>query len=108
MSSGDGTNWRGALITPDEQTVVADLEISSKNEMSVRQELVTISAATGKVTAILNSPKIGVYYEQILYTNTTGNVLVVSYARPGNSAGILRDGTYTPIPWNTQTIVAAW
>jgi hypothetical protein len=35
-------------------------------------------------------------------------VLVVSWARPGNSAGILRDGTYTPIPWNTQTIVAAW
>jgi hypothetical protein len=108
MSPGDGTNWRGALITPDEQTVVADLEISSKNEMSVRQELVTISSATGKVTAILNSPKIGVDYEQILYTSTTGRELVVSYARPGNSAGILRDGTYTPIPWNTQTIVAAW
>jgi len=108
MSPGDGTNWRGALITPDQQTVVADLEISSKNEMSVRQELVTISAVTGKVTAILNSPKIGVEYEQILYTNTTGHELVVSYARPGNSAGILRDGTYTPIPWSQQTITAAW
>jgi hypothetical protein len=108
ISPGDGTNWRGALITPDEQTVVADLEISSKNEMSVRQELVTISAATGKVTAILNSPKIGVDYEQILYTSTTGHELVVSYARPGNSAGILRDGTYTPIPWTKQTIAAAW
>ena len=108
MSPGDGTNWRGALITPDKQTVVADLEISSKNQMSVRQELVTISAVTGKVTAILNSPKIGVEYEQILYTNTTGHELVVSYARPGNSAGILRDGTYTPIPWSQQTITAAW
>jgi hypothetical protein len=108
ISPGDGTNWRGALITPDQQTVVADLEISSKNEMSVRQELVTISAATGKVTAILNSPRIGTDYEQLLYTSTTGNVLVVSYARPGNSAGILRDGRYTPIPWNQQTIAAAW
>jgi hypothetical protein len=88
--------------------VVADLEISSKNEMSVRQELVTISAATGKVTAILHSPKIGVDDEQILYTSTTGRELVVSYARPGNSAGILRDGTYTPIPWSQQTIAAAW
>jgi hypothetical protein len=109
ISPGDGTSWYGALITPDGQTVVAVLEIASmSNVPPPRQRLVKISAATGKVTATLNSPRIGNYYEQLLYTNTTGNVLVVSYARPGNSAGILRDGTYTPIPWNTQTIVAAW
>jgi hypothetical protein len=102
MSPGDGTNWRGALITPDEQAVVAVLEVN------VRQRLVMISTATGKVTATLNSPRIGTDYEQLLYTSTTGNVLVVSYARPGNSAGILRDGRYTPIPWNQQTIAAAW
>jgi hypothetical protein len=108
ISPGDGTSWRGALITPDEQTVVAVLEIASKSNMSIWQRLVKISAATGKVTATLNSPRIGVDYEQILYTNTTGNVLVVSYARPGNSAGILRDGTYTPIPWTKQTTTAAW
>jgi hypothetical protein len=109
VSPGDGTSWYGALITPDEQTVVAVLEIASmSNVPPPRQRLVTISAATGKVTATLNSPRIGNYYEQILYTNTTGHVLVVSWARPGNSAGILRDGTYTPIPWNQQTIAAAW
>jgi hypothetical protein len=108
ISPGDGTSWRGALITPDEQTVVAVLELASKSDMSIRQRLVKISAATGKVTATLNSPRIGTDYEQILYTNTTGNVLVVSYAHPGNSAGILRDGRYTPIPWSQQTTAAAW
>jgi hypothetical protein len=103
IAPGDGTSWRGALLTPDEQTVVAVLQFAA-----IRQRLVKISAATGKVTATLSSPRVGVEYEQLLYTSTTGNVLVVSYARPGNSAGILRDGTYTPIPWSQQTIAAAW
>ncbi len=46
--------------------------------------------------------------EQVLYTNATGSVLVVSYARPGVSAGILRADTYTPLPWTARTMTAAW
>ena len=64
--------------------------------------------ATGKVTAILNNLKVVGNYEQVLYTNPTGNVLVVTYARPGMSAGVLHGDTYTPIPWNPQIATAAW
>jgi hypothetical protein len=103
-------SWRGALITPDEQAVVAVLELVSDRAsggVNVRQELVKVSTATGQVTKLNNFKVVGLY-EQILYTSSTGNVLVVTYARPGMSAGILRDGKYTPIPWTNQTTTAAW
>ncbi len=47
-------------------------------------------------------------YEQVLYTNATGGVLVVAWARAGNSAGIVRGHAYTPIPWTSHTSTAAW
>ena len=107
-----GPGWRGAIITPDGQTVVLIEELAtirpSGRGVNVREQLAKFSAATGKATAILNNlPVIGLY-EQVLYTNATGNVLVVSYARPGVSAGILHGDTYTPIPWTPQTSTAAW
>jgi hypothetical protein len=36
------------------------------------------------------------------------SLMVVSYARPGMSTGILRGDTYTPIPWDPDTATAAW
>jgi hypothetical protein len=71
---------------------------------------VKFSAATGRETVTLNNLNVQgmVGYEQVLYTNATGNILVVSYARVGMTAGILHGDTYTPIPWTPQTSTAAW
>ena len=100
--------WQGAIITPDGRTVliVAELDTKEGPHMQVRKRLLKVSTATGKVTAILNNLNIG--REQVLYTNATGNVLVVSYAGPGVNAGILRGDTYTPLPWTARTLTAAW
>jgi len=113
-SPGIGSTWRGAIVTPDGRTVVAVLELATDGpDMKLGEQLVKFSAATGKVTAILNDLNLinntqfqG--YEQVLYTNTTGSVLVVGYLRPGTSAGILHGDTYTPIPWDPHTAIAAW
>jgi hypothetical protein len=106
----DSLTWRGAVITPDGRTVVVIEELATNGE--VREALLKISAATGRVTQTLNNISMldgnRVDYEQVLFTNTTGSELVVSYAKPGMSAGILRGDTYTPIPWNPRTSIAAW
>ncbi len=100
-----GPDWRGAIVTPDGRTAVIIEELVTHG---VREQLAEFSTGTGRATAILNNlPVIGLY-EQVLYTNATGSVLVVSYARPGMSAGILHGRSYTPIPWNAQICTAAW
>jgi hypothetical protein len=55
--------------------------------------------ATGRVT-VVNDLNIlaGYQYEQVMYSNASGSVLVVSGARKGKTAGILRGHRYTPIP----------
>ncbi len=73
----------------------------------VREALVTVSVATGRVTTLNNLKAVG-NYEQVLWTSTSGNVLVVSYARAGTSAGILRGDRYTAIPWDPHIATAAW
>jgi hypothetical protein len=111
-SSGAVTNttggWPGAIITPDGRTVLIVAEFAPKDGQ-VRERLLKVSTATGKATAILSNLNIG--REQVLYTNATGSVLVVSYAGPGVSAAnarILRGDTYTPLPWTATTLTAAW
>jgi len=110
-SNDSGPDWRGAIITPDGRTVLIVEELVADRltgGVSVGEALVKVSAATGQVTATLNNLNVVGEYEQVLYTNATGGVLVVSYARPGTSAGILHGSTYTPIPWTPQTSTAAW
>jgi hypothetical protein len=110
-SNDSGPDWRGGIITPDGRTVVIIEELVANGPtrgVSVREQLAKVSVATGKITAVLNNLPVAGGYEQVLYTDATGNALVVSYARPGMSAGILRGDTYTPIPWTPQTSTAAW
>jgi hypothetical protein len=107
-------SWTTAIIAPDGRTAVFATAVTTRDgqEMLVRRRILKVSAATGQVTAILGTPKSlagkPLDFEQILYTNATGSVLVVSYAQPGTSAWILHGDTYTPIPWSPHTITAAW
>ena len=47
-------------------------------------------------------------FEQILYTNADGSVLVLTYLQPGTNATIVHDGRDTSIPWSRYIAVAAW
>ena len=110
---GDHLNdvmWRGAIITPDGRTVVIVEELASNSApLKVRDRLLKISVATGRVT-VVNDLNIlaGYRYEQVMYSNASGSVLVVSGARKGETAGILRGDRYTPIPWDRHIATAIW
>jgi len=103
--------WRGAIITPDGRTVLGIEELGGMNLRGpIREHLVSWSTATGKQIAVLNNlnaRNLG-DYEQILYTNDDGSVLVLTYQRPGAKAAIVHDGRSTLIPWSPHIGVAAW
>jgi len=105
------SQWRGAIITPDGRTV---LGIEALNRIGrnapIREHLVSWSTATGHQTAVLNNLNAlkRSDFEQILYTNADGSVLVLSYLQPGTNATIVHDGRATSIPWSRYIAVAAW
>lgn len=103
-------SWRGAIITPDGQNVVIVEELANdRAPVKVRDRLLKVSVATGRVT-VLNDLNVlaGYQYEQVMYSDASGSVLVVSGARPGSAAGILRGRAYTPIPWDRGIATAIW
>jgi hypothetical protein len=103
-------SWRGAIITPDGRTVVIVEELAiDRAPVGVRDRLLKVSVDTGRVT-VVNDLNIlaGYRYEQVMYTNATGSVLVVSGARQGITAGILHGNRYTPIPWDRHIVTAIW
>lgn len=103
--------WRGAIITPDGRTVLGIEELAGMNlKGPIREHLVSWSTATGQQIAVLNNlnaRNLG-DFEQILYTNDDGSVLVLTYQRPGAKAAIVHDGRSTSIPWSPHIGVAAW
>jgi hypothetical protein len=107
-----GSYWLGAIVAPDGRTAMIIEELLTKHNGSIvseREQLAEFSTVTGRATAILNNLAFaGSYQEQVMYTNATGSVLAVSYARPGMTAGILHGSRYTPIPWSGTIFTAAW
>lgn len=104
-------SWRGVKITPDGRTaVILDEFASALPPVRARDRLLKCSTATGQVTTVLNDRNTtgGYWYAQVMYTNATGSVLVVTGVRKGNTAGILHGDAYTPIPWSAHTVTAVW
>jgi hypothetical protein len=106
-SDVSGADWRTAIITPDARTVVV-VRKRFERGVTVRQQLVTFSAATGKIRAIINDMRFVTGYEQVLWTSASGRVLVVVGARSGAGAGVISGDHYVPIPWSAGIISAAW
>ena len=103
--------WRGAIITPNGRTVLGIEELAGMNlKGPIREHLVSWSTATGQQIAVLNNLNARNLddFEQILYTNDDGSVLVLTYQQPGAKAAIVHDGRSTPIPWSPYIGVAAW
>ena len=109
IDSSSSLGWRGVKVTPDGRTVVINAELATEIP-PVRDLLVKCSVATGQVTTVFTRPYTlgGYWYAQVMYTNATGSVLVVTGVRKGNTAGILRGRVYTPIPWSARTVTAVW
>ncbi len=103
--------WRQVVLTPDQQALVAVREITTKRRRgaAISQELIRLSAATGRPTAVLNAlPVRQGSFEQVLWTSASGQTLIVTGADGAASAGILQDRHYTPIPWTPGVLSAAW
>lgn len=103
--------WRGAIITPDGRTVLAIQEFGGPYpNPGISEHLVRFSTATGRQTAVINNLNVLKLngYEQVLYTNPDGSLLVVTFLRPGRNATILHDGHQTRLPWSPYIGVAAW
>jgi hypothetical protein len=113
LPAGDHMNmlwWRGVIVTPDGRTVVMVEELATNGApIRVRDRLLKVSVATGRVTVVNDLNVLAGYeYEQIMYASAGGDTLVVSGARKGHSAGILRGDAYTPIPWDRHIATAIW
>ena len=82
---------------------------SNSASVKVRDRLLKVSVATGRVTVVNDLNVLAGYqYEQVMYASASGSVLVVSGARKGMTAGILRGNRYTPIPWDRHIATAIW
>jgi hypothetical protein len=104
---GSDPYFHEVMITPDGRTLLAVRQVGPENDPA--QQLITISTATGKITAGLNQPwMIGTKYEQVYWTSSSGRALLISGAQKGGGAGVLKDGRYTPIPWSSEIFAAAW
>lgn len=97
-----------AVLTPDGQTIFT-VRIVDSGHGHARQQLVSVSAATGKLIAVLNQVSWRPNLEQIQWTNASGSQLLISGPHDtGGGAGVLKGGRYTPIPWSSKIFAAAW
>ena len=104
---GPGPYWRTAIVTPDGRTIVAVRQLRDPQPTG-SQELVTFSAATGKVALIIDHVTDARPDQQVLWASSSGSELVITGYRLGASAGVLRGRQYTPIPWSAGILTAAW
>jgi len=104
------------MVTPDGRTVVVIEGLKSDVPGQDREALFKCSIATGTATCGLSGILFGSSgYQQVLYADATGSMLVVGRARPGDTAGIFtgnggiltRNG-YTPLKWSPYIVTAAW
>ena len=107
-------HWTQARVTPDGQTIITIRERTADSS----QQLAEFSARTGKVLRVLSDISFFAGDEEkVGWASPSGNVLIVLNARPSRkvlhtyvdaNAGVLKDGHYTPLPWSSNTIAAAW
>jgi hypothetical protein len=84
-----------ATLTPDGMRIAAVM--SPRKGSNYIDEF---SVRTGRVVwADLRQPGHGLSYQDVLWTNGTGSVLIVKTDdESGNGLGIVRNGTFTPLP----------
>lgn len=101
--------WRVLQLAPDGRSVFIGVQYAG-----LREALLRFSVRTGALISVLNQLSVRLphnhfnSWEQLLWSNRSGSSLILTYTRPGATAGILRGSTYTPIPWSRSFQDAAW
>jgi hypothetical protein len=106
--------WIQARVTPDGHTIVAVRGLRD----GLSEQLAEFSARTGKLVRVLSDIRFLSGGETVGWASPSGSVLIVTNAKRGHrvspfviadaSAGVLKDGHYTPLPWSSYTLAAAW
>ena len=109
------TFWPSSLITPDGRSIIVDAQTpvggSDQGSAPTRPaQLLRYSARTGALQAVVGIPPAtaGLGLAQVMWSSLDGSTILAIGFRDGNSAGLLHDGRYTPIPWSADLLTAAW
>src|SRR5215831_12480850 len=117
----NATPWYQVRLTPDGRTVIAVLAARGRRDPNgAAQKLEEFSARTGRLLRVLNYLPVHNYtdVEQVLWTSPSGHALLVANTKPypgkrraffllGHVA-LLTGHHFTPLPWFTDTLAAAW
>lgn len=117
----NATPWYQVRLTPDGRTVIAVLAAPNRRDPNgAAQKLEEFSARTGRLLRVLNYLPVHNYtdVEQVLWTSPSGHALLVANTKPypgkrraffllGHVA-LLTGHHFTPLPWFTDTLAAAW
>jgi hypothetical protein len=105
-------DWRAGFVTPDGKTIIGIREYTKPEPPGIFnnfQDLVRFSAAVSAAPSVLSHRYFtGNNDEQVLWSSSSGQTVVVTGARPGATAGIVHGHRYTRIPWSASILTAAW
>jgi hypothetical protein len=105
-------DWRAGFVTPDGKTIIGIrqyIKPEPPGDFDNFQDLVRFSATVSAAPTVLNHRYFeGSNDEQVLWSSSTGQTVVVTGARPGATAGIIHGHRYTRIPWSASILSAAW
>jgi hypothetical protein len=117
----NATPWYQIRITADGRTVIAVLAAPNpRNPNGAAQKLEEFSARTGRLLHVLNFLPVwnSTDIEQVLWESPSGHTLLVANTKPYpgprraffllGHAGLLTGRHFTPLPWFTDTLAAAW
>lgn len=115
------TPWWQVRLTPDGRTVIAVLAARNhRDPHGAAQKLEEFSARTGRLLRVLNYLPVanGSDIEQVLWNSPSGHTLLVANTKPYpgkqraffllGHASLLTGQHFTPLPWVTDTLAAAW
>jgi hypothetical protein len=117
----NATPWYQIRLTADGRTVIAVLAAPNRrNPNGAAQKLKEFSARTGRLLRVLNYLPVWNYtdVEQVLWASPSGHTLLVANTKPYpgkrrasfllGHTGLLTGHRFTPLPWFTNTLAAAW
>jgi hypothetical protein len=117
----NATPWYQIRLTTGGRTVIGVLAApNDRNPRGAAQKLEEFSARTGRLLGVLNYLPMSndSDVEQVLWASPSGHALLVANTKPYQGrrralfllghAGLLTGHQFTPLPWRTDTLAAAW
>jgi hypothetical protein len=111
---GAGGKWHMVQLTPEGMSALISYRESGRVVLNrlAGNHLVTLARIDPPAHVAGNRNRYEILRtltaRGVLWASSNGRVFIVSGARPGQTAGIYRGNRYTPLPWPTNVIDAAW